>query len=111
MQQTDEGTTTLRGVYRRDLPGAGYVAIDVAESDDEGAAAGVRESSLIRLYVERRGSVERRIGHEPPILAELQWDDSATALAELYRTASDNVALARALLEWQTRRQGRREED
>jgi len=103
MELTSETAQTQTRLYRRDLPGAGYVAIDVtspAEVDGEAS-----ERSRIRVYVERRGSEERRAGHAPPVVAEFAGDQEAPEVAELYRMASDNAALARALMEWQGRRQ------
>lgn len=105
MQSQANGVATSRRLYRRELPGAGFVCIDVTDVAEEESAGVPRESSRIRVYVERRADAARRIGHEPPVLAECEGGDSAPALGELYRMASDNVALARALLEWQTRRQ------
>lgn len=99
--------TTLRRLYRRELPGAGFVCIDLREAADDSSPGVGRESSRLRVYVERRASEARRVGHEPPVLVEYDGDDFAPALGELYRMASDNVALARALLDWQTRRKPR----
>ena len=97
-----DGRTRL---YRRDLPGAGYVIIEAArQSDHEGEGeAQTPARTHIRICVERRESVERRAGHEPPVVAEFTGDRSAPEVGELYRMAADNVALARALLEWQAR--------
>jgi hypothetical protein len=108
MERVRESAIERRRVYRRELPGAGYVAIDVCVGDvptayGEGMAEG--DPPRVRIYVERRASEGRRLGHEPPVLAEIDGDDSTPAVGELYRMAADNVALARALLEWQTRRQ------
>lgn len=91
-------------LYRRDLPGAGYVVIDATHSPaDDTSAGGDTPRAHIRVYVERRGSEERRAGHAPPVLAEFTGDRGAAEVGELYRMAADNVALARALLEWQSR--------
>lgn len=93
-------------LYRRELPGAGYVAIDVtSEQDEEPQERPDTEQRRIRVSVERRASEERRTGHAPPIVAEFAGDDRAPEVGELYRMAADNAALARALLEWQGRRQ------
>lgn len=99
------GGEVLHGerVYRRDLPGAGFVEIDVHTA---AAAPGERAAHCTRLFVERREERERRIGHTPPVLAEIVGDDTASATGELFRLASDNAALARALLEWQSRHSG-----
>ena len=99
-QESHGQSSRRRSLYRRDLPGAGYVAIDLSEPDAESPD----ELGRIRVYVERRASKERRAGHEPPVIAEVRSDDTAQSLADLYRMAADNVALARGLLEWQARR-------
>jgi hypothetical protein len=77
-------------VYRRELPGGGYVAIDVR-----------RQSELARtcVSVERRAKEERRPGHRPVVIAQADGDERSAAFADLYRMASDNVAIARAMLE------------
>ncbi|HEY7235740.1 MAG TPA: hypothetical protein VH539_16415 [Gemmatimonadaceae bacterium] len=108
MDALGENARSPMRVYRRELPGAGYVAIDVmGESDDEPRTRPEAELRRIRVSVERRASEERRTGHAPPIVAEFAGDDRAPEVSELYRMASDNAALARALLQWQGRRQRR----
>lgn len=77
-------------VYRRELPGGGYVAIDVR-----------REPRALRtcVSVERRSRDERRDGHRPIVIAEADGDERSPGFAELYRIAADNAAIARALLQ------------
>jgi len=77
-------------VYRRELPGGGYVAIDVR-----------REPEMPRtcVSVERRSRDERRAGHRPVVIAEVDGDERSPGFAELYRIAADNAAIARALLQ------------
>jgi hypothetical protein len=112
MGTSSEVVQSSTRLYRRELPGVGYVAIDVTQTQ-----AGETERELdgngsrIRLYVERRADEERRAGHHPPIVAEFAGDDSAPELGELYRMAADNAALARALLEWQGKRQRKATDD
>lgn len=77
-------------VYRRELPGGGYVAINV-----DGERGLVRS----RVSVERRGREARRDGHAPVVIAEADGDDRSAAFGDLYRLAADNAAIARALLE------------
>jgi hypothetical protein len=79
-------------VYRRELPGGGYVAIDI-----ERAA----QLARTRVSVERRGADERRDGHRPIVIAEADGDERSPAFGELYRMAADNAAIARALLKIQ----------
>ena len=96
-----------RRVYHRELPGAGFVAIEVSEGTTASGQGRSSSASRIRVFVERRSSEERRLGHEPPVVAETDADEMLTEIGELYRMASDNVALARALIDWQLRRQPR----
>jgi hypothetical protein len=109
MDLTSDTTQSRTQLYRRDLPGAGYVEIDATTTGEEGDAQGI-ERSRIRVYVERRASEERRAGHAPPVVAEFAGDHRAPEVAELYSMASDNAALARALIEWQGRQRGARDD-
>lgn len=77
-------------VYRRELPGGGYVAIDVHRE---------REVPLTSVSVERRAKHERRPGHEPVVIAQAHGDERSPAFADLYRMATDNAAIARKMLE------------
>jgi hypothetical protein len=77
-------------VYRRELPGGGYVAIDVEREP---------EVARTRVSVERRSKEERREGHRPVVIAEVDGDERSPAFAEIYRIAADNAAIARALLQ------------
>ena len=74
-------------VYRRELPGGGYVAINVD---------GERGLARSRVSVERRAREARREGNSPVVIAEADGDDRS---GDLYRLAADNAAIARALLE------------
>lgn len=82
-------------VYVRDLPGGGHVIIDVTPALADAAPVG-------RVFVERRGSAARRAGHQPPAIAEVK-DCRDGEVNELFRLATDNVAIARALLQWERR--------
>ena len=77
-------------VYRRELPGGGYVAINVD---------GERGLARSRVSVERRAREARRGGNSPVVIAEADGDDRSAAFGDLYRLAADNAAIARALLE------------
>lgn len=106
METSSEVISRSTQLYRRELPGAGYVAIDLTEADVESMRTPpVTEGGRIRLSVERRADEARRAGHHPPIVAEFIGDYRAPEVGELYRMAADNAALARALIEWQGRRQ------
>jgi hypothetical protein len=88
MDQAFDGTNG--SVYQRDLPGGGYVKIDV-----------VREHEMPRtcVFVERRAKHERRPGHQPVIIAQADGDERSPAFGDLYRMATDNAAIARKMLE------------
>src|ERR1700750_1619343 len=111
MGTSSEAVLLLTRLYRRELPGAGYVAIDMIDSDDTTDERVERTGSRVRVYVERRAEEERRAGHQPPVVAEFTGNARAPEVGELYRMAADNAALARALIEWQGRRQRKATDD
>lgn len=110
METSSEIVPRAKELYRRELPGAGYVAIDLMQVEED-AAVRTSTGSRIRVSVERRADEQRRSGHHPPIVAEFTGDDRAPEVGELYRMAADNAALARALIEWQGRRQSKTTDD
>lgn len=77
-------------VYERELPGGGYVKIDVRRE---------QQASRTRVFVERRAKHERRPGHQPVIIAQADGDERSPHFGDLYRMATDNAAIARKLLE------------
>jgi hypothetical protein len=108
--ESHAGATPL---YRRELPGGGFVAIDVCGTstlrsehvpERRELGKGDTEVPCTRIYVERRSDQTRRAGHEPPVIAEVMGEVSPAEAGELYRMAADNAAVARALLAWQSRR-------
>jgi hypothetical protein len=111
METSSEIVPRAKQLYRRELPGAGYVAIDLTEPHDESESSRASEGGRIRVSVERRADEQRRSGHHPPVVAEFTGDQRAPEVGELYRMAADNAALARALIEWQGRRQPRATDD
>jgi hypothetical protein len=98
-QQHDAGHARSEGNarYHRPMPGGGFVEIEVEPMGEEAPLRG-------RLIVERRAEVGRRLGHQPPIVADVVHEDSDTLIAELFRLAHDNAALARRLMQWQSAR-------
>jgi len=76
-------------LFHRDLPGGGYVAIELTNPSDTGR--------IVRVVVERRGDRVRRAGHKPPCIHEEDWKPER-GFGELYRMACDNVAIARGIL-------------
>jgi hypothetical protein len=131
MTGSERMVADLSQLYHRELPGGGYVAIEmvsgvdgtdmtelervtVERRGDETRRLGHRPPSFplpagrpfrARVRVERRAEPGRRDGHEPPVIAEAQGDTSSTVFGELYRIASDNAAVARGLLRWKTARE------
>jgi hypothetical protein len=76
-------------IYQRELPGGGYVKIDVNRETPR----------KTRVSVERRAKHERRPGHQPVVIAEADGDERSAAFGDLYRMAADNAAIARRMLE------------
>jgi len=76
-------------LFNRDLPGGGFVAIEVTMSS--------ADERRVRVIVERRGDRGRREGHRPPVILEQAWK-AEHGLGDLYRIACDNVSIARGLL-------------
>jgi hypothetical protein len=77
-------------LFHRDLPGGGYVAIELLE----GVTTPDRR---VRVVVERRSDRIRRMGHHPPVILDETWRPER-GFGDLYRIACDNVAIARGLL-------------
>ena len=133
MNGSDRMVADLSELYHRELPGGGYVAIEMivdGEADevpalervpverrgDEVRRFGHQPPSFVkaagrpfraRVCVERRAEASRRDGHEPPVIAEANGDTSHMVFGELYRIASDNAAVARGLLRWKAERGAR----
>jgi hypothetical protein len=131
MPGSDRMVADLSQLYHRELPGGGYVAIEMIVDVDSSEAAEVERIAVerrgderrrfghqppsfalpagrpfrARVCVERRAEPGRRDGHEPPVIAEAQGDTSSTVFGELYRIASDNAAVARGLLRWKAQRE------
>ena len=84
-------------LYTRELPGGGYVAIEAVPGASEGAYRA-------RVKVERRSEPARRTGHVPPVVVEMGGQSQSEVFGALHRIASDNVAVASAILRWQSRR-------
>ena len=80
-------------LFHRDLPGGGYVAIELGAPDST-------SPRRVRVIVERRTTRERRAGHKPPVILDEPWNPER-GIGELYRFACDNVSIARGLLQLQ----------
>lgn len=89
-------------LYSRDLPGGGRVTIEASSIGASDAAP-----CKARVIVERRRDPQRREGHSPPVIIEAEAPTRERVYQELVVIASDNVAVARGLIQWQSKR-GRR---
>lgn len=99
MQTQERAGPTASRLYERELPGGGYVAIDICTR-----SAGERDVPVTRLCVERRQTHERRAGHECPVIAEVDGDERSPNFSTIFQMARDNAAVARGILDWQARK-------
>ncbi|HJU74479.1 MAG TPA: hypothetical protein VJ717_12095 [Gemmatimonadaceae bacterium] len=81
-----------RVIYRRNLPGGGFVNIEA-----EGSAPPDQLQRAV-VTVERRADPARRDGHNPPVVAMAEGPSSQGIFRQLLEIAADNIAIARALL-------------
>jgi hypothetical protein len=79
-------------LYRRELPGGGYVAVDVTCE-----RALWRTKFRGKLIVERR-TTGRAEHHEPPVIAEAEGRSVESVVQQLLPTAESNVAIGAALV-------------
>lgn len=101
-QQQDAGATNARErvaaaapLYSRSMPGGGYVRVELL----------VRESNVVRgetlrgrVIMERRAPIPATTKEEPVVVEEIEGDDPNIVVAELFRIARDNAAIARRVL-------------
>lgn len=85
-------------LYRRPMPGGGYVEVELEVPPADAASNGRGEPLRGRIVMERRADPGRRYGHSAPVVAELASDDHDELIADLFRLARDNAALARNLM-------------
>lgn len=105
----DEGVSDVRAwsagqpLYTRPMPGGGYVRVDVVASNRGDPA---RARRLGRVVIEPREASPRRDEAAPLVVEEIEGDDEMAVVAECFRIARDNAAIARRVLRrrLQTRR-------
>ena len=101
-QRGAERTTLERAhgtpIYRRQMPGGGYVEVELDATLDETACDARGGPIRGRVVVERRADPGRRSGHTAPVVAELAGDDRDELMGDLFRLAQDNAALAHNLM-------------
>jgi hypothetical protein len=81
-------------LYTRPMPGGGYVRVELVVSD-RGAVASERR--LGRVVIEPRDA-RRRDDLVPLVVEEVEGDDENAVVAECFRIARDNAAIARRVL-------------
>jgi hypothetical protein len=82
-------------LYTRPMPGGGYVRVEIVEGDENAASA---EHLRGRVVIERRTPTPATPEEEHVVVAELEGDDPNVVMAELFRIARDNAAIARRVL-------------
>jgi hypothetical protein len=104
-QDAEHGTRDRHSgatLYRRPMPGGGYVEVELDALDGELAGHGGPLRG--RIVMERRADPDRRYGHRAPVVAELVGGDRDDLMANLFDLAQDNAALARNLMRLQASR-------
>jgi hypothetical protein len=85
----------LQALYSRPMPGGGYVRVELLVSEPAHLAA---ERLRGRVVMERRSYAPPALEDEQLIVEEVEGDDVNTVVAELFRIARDNAAIARRVL-------------
>ena len=88
----DTGATAL---YTRSMPGGGYVRVELLVADRGNVGTEHRRG---RVVIEPRAGTPRRAGEAPLVVEEIEGDDENAVVAELFRIARDNAAIARRVL-------------
>jgi hypothetical protein len=86
---------TSQALYARSMPGGGYVRVELLVGD-RGAVASERRRG--RVVIEPRGPSPRRDDAVPLVLEEVEGEDEDAVVAECFRIAQDNAAIARRVL-------------
>jgi hypothetical protein len=95
----DLPSTVITPLYTRTMPGGGYVKVELVVSD-RGNVAHERVSG--RVVIEPRNASPRRDDLAPLVVEEVEGEDENSVVAELFRIAQDNAALARRVLRQRT---------
>jgi hypothetical protein len=84
-----------QALYTRPMPGGGYVRVELVVSDRGDVSSERRRG---RVVIEPRRASPRRDDAPPLVVEELEGDDENSVVAELFRIANDNAAIARRVL-------------
>ena len=82
-------------LYLRPMPGGGYVRVELLVRQP-GDVTGERMRG--RVVLERRQPAPATPDEEPVIVEEVEGEDANAVVAELFRIARDNAAIARRVL-------------
>lgn len=89
------GEWASHALYTRSMPGGGCVRVELLVSD----AALVSVDRLRgRVVMERRSTARHVPAEDPVVVEEVEGDDEGVIVAELFRIARDNAAIARRIL-------------
>ncbi len=89
------GATIAEPVYLRPMPGGGYVRVELLVSQPRDVAG---ERMRGRVVLERRLPAPATPDEGPVIVEEVEGEDANAVVAELFRIARDNAAIARRVL-------------
>jgi hypothetical protein len=77
------------------MPGGGYVRVEL---DADGGVSASHERRRGRVVIEPRDASPRHDDVVPLVVEEVEGDDEGQIVAELFRIARDNAAIARRVL-------------
>jgi hypothetical protein len=99
MQESNERNSRAP-VFRRELPGGGYVVIGVERPTPD------RTVPRTCVWLERRADDDRNAEYkDAPLIAVAEGDETSAGFTEMYRLAADNAAVARGLMQWRAKQQ------
>jgi hypothetical protein len=97
-QESNERTSRAP-VFRRELPGGGYVVIGVERPSSDLAVP------RTCVWLERRAGDDRNAEYkDAPLIAVAEGDETSAGFTEMYRLAADNAAVARGLMQWRAQK-------
>src|SRR6476661_5869787 len=98
MQELQQQENSPAPVFRRELPGGGYVVIGVERPTTD------RDIPRTCVWLERRNDDDRNAEYkDAPLIAVAEGDESSAGFTEMYRLAADNAAVARGLMLWRAK--------
>ncbi|MEO8334250.1 MAG: hypothetical protein ABI664_04725 [bacterium] len=80
------------------MPGGGYVRVELLDADEADLDHIGAEHLRGRVVMERGASAPAPPEEGHVVVAELEGDDPGVVMAELFRIARDNAAIARRVL-------------